>query len=195
MISVAFFDFDHTLYKKDSLLEFTRSSVGNTKFAVGLVLLSPYLLMMKLGLAANSDVKQKFFAYFFAGMQSDRFHALADEFAKDKLPAGLDHKTFTSLQKHREAGHKIVIVTASMAEWIKPWSDQYEVEVIGTKPETKNGKLTGKFATANCNRDEKVNRVNQIYNLNDFDSVYVYGKGKGDREMLTLKRNCQTGFS
>ena len=50
MKTLALFDFDGTLYTKDSLIEFTKSAKGNVKFYQGMLMLSPFLIGLKIGI-------------------------------------------------------------------------------------------------------------------------------------------------
>ncbi len=189
--SIALFDFDGTLYKKDSLLEFTRFSFGNVRFLSGMAVLSPFLLGMKFGIFKNSDVKRRYFTHFFSGMSYEEFCRKAVGFATAKIDLAINPILLNKFKMHIEGRHEVYIVTASMAEWIKPWSDRYGVSVIGTSPEIADGHLTGKFSSENCYGAEKVNRILKLIKLEAYGSVYVYGRGKGDLEMLKLRRNCQ----
>ena len=79
----------------------------------------------------------------------------------------------------------MVIVSASPENWIKPWAEKYNVEVISTKLKFDNDHLIG-IAGANCNGEEKVKRIKKIINLEDYEKVIVYGDTKGDHPMLAL---------
>lgn len=185
MANLALFDFDHTLYEKDSLLEFTKFYVGS-RFYLGLALLSPWLVGLKLGILNNEKVKLKYFKYFFGGERYADFSEKANEFAMNKLSKNLDKLIFERFQFHIRSGDHVLIVTASAPEWILPWSNQFGIPVIGTKLQVENGKLTGKFTSKNCYGPEKNSRINQILDLKDFEKIHVYGSGKGDAEMLQL---------
>ena len=52
------FDFDGTLTRRDTLLEFIRYSCGNKAFCKGFLRYSPLLVLMKLGQYPNWKVKQ-----------------------------------------------------------------------------------------------------------------------------------------
>lgn len=56
--TLVLFDFDGTLYKKDSLLEFTKYYKGNSVFYIGILILSPFLIAMKLGILSNEKAKK-----------------------------------------------------------------------------------------------------------------------------------------
>ncbi len=186
MKTIAFFDFDGTLYKKDSLLKFTKYSKGKIEFYFGILKLAPYLIAMKLNLISNEKAKQKFIIYFYKDTNYLLFQVKAREFALTKIDIDLNSKIYSEFQNHIKKNHEIFIVTASMPEWIAPWSTQHNVEVIGTKLEVVEKKISGNFISKNCYGQEKVNRIKQTINLEEYDNIYVYGNGKGDYEMLKL---------
>jgi len=184
--TLALFDFDGTLYKKDSLIAFTKFAKGNRTFYTGMLWLLPKLIGMKLGILKNEAVKTAFVTHFFKGMDSEQFRWLGKNFALQKIDGDLNSKIKADFLKHIASGHVVCIVSASFPEWIEPWSIQYGVKVIGTNVEVADGKLTGKLASKNCFGIEKINRIKAILNMDEFESVCVYGSGKGDLEMLRL---------
>jgi HAD superfamily hydrolase (TIGR01490 family) len=187
MATLALFDFDHTLYKKDSLLEFTKFHCGSA-FYIGMLKLLPQLIGMKVGFLDNEKVKSDYITHFFGNIDYAVFAASAARFAKERIDAGIDQKFLAKMQQHLKEGHQVYIVTASAPEWIQPWSGQYNVSVIGTKLETKDGILTGNFASPNCQGLQKVSRIRETIDLDAFEKIFVYGKGKGDRDMLKLQK-------
>jgi HAD superfamily phosphoserine phosphatase-like hydrolase len=90
------------------------------------------------------------------------------------------------IQWHKAQGHKVVIVSASIACWLKPGCDRNGLELIATKLEIKEGIVTGKLLTRNCYGIEKVNRVKEKYRLDDYETIYAYGDSRGDKELLEL---------
>lgn len=188
MKTLALFDFDGTLYKKDSLLEFTKFCKGKRTFFFGVLILLPYLIAMKLGIISNENAKQKFISYFYKNYDYSTFKQKACAFANSKIAIDLNLKMYLDFQNHINKNHSVFIVTASMPEWIFPWSKQYNVSVIGTKIEVLDTKITGKFISKNCYGQEKVNRIIETINLSEFQRICVYGNGKGDFEMLRLEK-------
>jgi phosphatidylglycerophosphatase C len=188
MKTLALFDFDGTLYRKDSLIEFTRFAVGKTVFYKGMMAILPHLIGLKLNLLTNEKVKIRFLTYFFKGMEVGKFELLAKDFASLKIANDLNPKIFKAFIRHIESRHEVYIVSASAEEWITPWSNQYGITVIGTKLEAKGGILTGKLTSKNCYGIEKVNRIGEMLNITAFDVIAVYGSGKGDCEMLRLAK-------
>ena len=106
----------------------------------------------------------------------------------NNIPQSLNKVAFSSFLEHIKSDHTVCIVSASCSNWIQPWSDQYGVRFIGTELEIIDEKITGNLATRNCFGIEKVNRIKTVFNLVEFDSIVVYGNGKGDFEMLQLSK-------
>lgn len=188
MKTLALFDFDGTLYKKDSLIEFTKFSKGNVAFILGMLLLFPFLVAYKIGLITNQKAKQYYISHFFKGIPISEFSYIASEFAKNKIAPDLDEKNFSAFKSHIEAKDTVCIVTASSPLWVKSWSDPFGVSILGTELQIADSKITGLFETKNCFGIEKVNRIKSSFSLDEFDKIYVYGGGKGDREMLKLSK-------
>ena len=187
--TLALFDFDHTLYSKDSLIEFTRFVVGNTTLYTGLAKLSPQLAAMKLGLLNNGSTKQKYLIHFFRGIDYKTFSELASEFSLNHIDKDLDIHLKKTLQKHIDNNDTVYIVSASFTEWLEPWCSLNKIGLISSKLEVVNNKLTGKIAGTNCYGPEKAAKISNAIDITTYDSIYVYGKGKGDKEMMLLKKN------
>lgn len=188
MKTLALFDFDGTLYKKDSLIEFTKFYKGNVVFYTGILILLPFLLAMKLGIISNEKAKKRYITHFFKNEDYIIFKKKAKSFALTKIEKDLNLKIYLALKNHASLNHEIYIVTASFFEWIEPWSQKHNTKVIGTKLEIINNIITGQFHSKNCYGQEKVNRINEAIELSDFGKIYIYGSGKGDLEMLQLSK-------
>ena len=185
-MTLALFDFDGTITTDDSLIKFIRFVVGDTKFIWGMILLSPMLTAYKLKLIPNYKAKQYMLSYFFKGMDEEKFMQVANEYSLSHIDTILRPKAMEKIAWHKEQGHKIVIVSASIECWLKPWCDKNDLDLIATKLEIQDGIVTGKFLTKNCYGIEKANRVNERYDLSEYDHIYAYGDSRGDRELLEL---------
>ena len=183
---LALFDFDGTITTDDSLLKFIRFVVGDLKTVWGMTMLSPMLIAYKLKLIPNHKAKQMMFSYFFKDMSEEKFKQVASEYSLKHIDTILRPKAMKKIEWHKKQGHKIVVVSASLECWLKPWCDKHGLDLIATKPEIKDGIITGKFLTKNCCGIEKARRVHETYNLSDYDRVYAYGDSRGDKELLEL---------
>jgi len=186
MKKIALFDFDGTITKEDSMIKFIRFTTGNIRFSIGMIILSPMLMAYKLKLIPNDKAKQYMLSYFFKNMKKKQFLKLANEYSLKHVDTILRPKAMEKIEWHKKEGDKIVIVSASIECWLKPWCKKNDLDLIATKLEIKNDMVTGKFLTKNCYGIEKVNRVLEQYNLNEYDYIYVYGDSRGDKELLSL---------
>ena len=179
------FDFDGTLTTKDTLLEFIRFTRGNTAFLFGFLLFSPLLVLMKLKLYPNWKAKQQVFSWFFKGMLIDDFKHLCTEFALHNKQL-LRPKGMKAIKKAIEEGSQVVIISASIDNWVRPFFDEMgnNIIVVGTKIEVNNNHLTGKFTTNNCYGVEKVRRLQALFPQRETYTLIAFGDSRGDKELL-----------
>lgn len=179
------FDFDGTLTTKDTLLEFIRFTRGNTAFLFGFLLFSPLLVLMKLKLYPNWKTKQRVFSWFFKGMLIDDFNHLCTEFALHNKQL-LRPKGMKAIKKAIEEGAQVVIISASIDNWVRPFFDEMgnNIIVVGTKIEVSKNHLTGKFITNNCYGVEKVRRLQALFPQRETYTLIAFGDSRGDKELL-----------
>lgn len=183
---IAFFDFDGTITTDDSLLKFIRFVVGDRRFLLGLIVLSPMLVLYKLKLIPNYKAKQYMLSWFFKGMSKDAFLKVANEYSLVHIDKILRLKAIEKINWHKNQGHKVVVVSASIECWLRPWCEKNNLELIATKLEIKDDIVTGKLLSKNCYGVEKVNRIKELYDLENFDYIYAYGDSSGDKQMLEI---------
>lgn len=184
--SIAFFDFDGTITSRDTLAELLKFKAGTFRYYLGLVFLSPVLILYKLGLLSNHRAKEIMLEYFLKGESAAEFNAMCREFAETRLPSLFRKGALTEIRRHLQNNTQVVIVTASPENWVQPWCQQFNLECIATKLKIRNGKLTGKIAGQNCAGEEKVKHILKRYNLSYYTKIYAYGDTPGDLPMLSL---------
>lgn len=185
--SIAFFDFDGTITRKDTMLEFIRFVHGSGKLYTGMVKVSPWLIAMKTGFVSAHRAKEKLLSLFFTGMHLDTFNAHAKRFAQTVLPALLRPSALREMEMHMKQGTTVAVVSASAENWVKDFCDEYGILCIATRLELDNEKrLTGKLSGINCNGMEKVSRIKCEFDPADYEIIYAYGDSSGDKEMLAL---------
>ena len=186
MRKIAFFDFDGTITSKDTLFEVIKYQKGKTRFYIGFLLNTPVLAALKMKLVSIRFAKEKVLKYFFKGMELSAFQEACDSFTVDALPSVIRPLAIAEINKLRESGFEVVIVSASAENWIKKWSDTIGVQLIATKLESIDQRLTGKIEGPNCNFQEKARRIKSAYDISQYDEVYCYGDSGGDKAMLAL---------
>jgi len=186
MKKLALFDFDGTLTTKDSLNEFLKYSVGIKTYFYKLICFSPIFLGYKLGIIPNDKAKQKLLKLFFKDWDEKKFRKVALDFSTTNLKEILNHEIYNKLIDMKNDGYRIIIISASIECWLKPWCDLHEVELLATKLKFENSKLTGELSTPNCYGKEKVNRLKKHLNINEYDEIVSFGDSKGDEYMFQI---------
>lgn len=184
--SIAFFDFDGTITRRDSLAVFMRFTHGETGFLLGLLPVLPAIMAFKAGLMDRQISKEKLLSSFYRGWDAEKFVMTADKFAREVIPGLIRPAAAERLAWHRSQGHETVIVSASPEQWIGPWSQDQGFDFLSTKLQVSNGRITGRIDGHNCHGEEKVRRIRAHFNLERYDDVYAYGDSSGDKPMLSL---------
>lgn len=183
---IAFFDFDGTITTRDTLLEFIKFDRGEAKFWLGFLLNSHYLFAYKTKIISNQLAKEKVLEYFFKGRSETSFAETCSLFSKNILPGLMRPKALEEILKLKSEGKEVVVVSASPENWISHWAREMDVQLLASRLEVKDGKLTGKILGKNCHGNEKVKRITEAYRLDEYQEVYAYGDSSGDRPMLKL---------
>lgn len=184
--NIAFFDFDGTITRSDTMIELVKFARGRSSFYWGLLLISPWLIAMKAGFITNQQGKEKLLSHFFGGMELKDFNRLCERFTHEKLPLLIREDAKASITLHQMNGDVLVVVSASADNWVKPWCMQQGIKTLCSRLDVKDGRVTGLLTGSNCNAEEKVNRIVSEYNPANFDKVYAYGDSPGDNQMLAL---------
>lgn len=185
-MKLALFDFDGTITTKDSLPDFIQHAIGKRAYFIGVFKLSPMLTAYKLKLIKNDVAKEIFISHFFSNWDEKSFNEIAEQYAANRIDKITRPKAMKKILWHLEQDHKVVIVSASMESWLRNWCDKHNIELLSTRLEVKNGRLTGKFATKNCYGLEKEERVREQFDLQSYEYIYAYGDSPGDKELLAL---------
>lgn len=183
---LAVFDFDDTLITTDSLIDFFRTSFPLPVFMWKFLLLAPTVARFKAGLIPNYAAKERLLRLFLKGMPVARFSALCEAYIP-RLDSLINPEAMDRVTWHRQQGHETIIISASIEDWIKPWAAKHEFgEVLASKAGRKDGVLTGSLDGPNCYGPEKVNRLLAAYPERGTYTLYMYGDGKSDQDILRI---------
>ncbi len=185
---IAFFDFDGTITTKDTLLEFIKFSKGAFPFYLGFALNSPWLVAYRLKIISNQSAKERMLTWFFRNTPLPAFQEVCDRFSSTMVPALIRPKAQAEINRLKEEGFSIVVVSASPENWLSSWAGSIGAALLSTRLETKTApiRLTGKILGHNCHGEEKVRRIREAYDLAGFREIYAYGDTSGDKPMLRL---------
>ena len=184
---IAVFDFDGTITNKDSLMEFLKFTQGSIKLYWGLFILSPLLALYLLKIIPNYRAKQILFSWFYRGWDIGRFNARCSEFSAI-INNAIRPKALQQINTYLAQGVKVVVITASVENWILPWARANGInEVIGTRIAVDNhNRLTGRFLSKNCYGQEKVDRFLEKFPHRGNYTLIAYGDSRGDKELVAF---------
>jgi len=105
-------------------------------------------------------------------------------YAEHVVASGLRDDTVGRMAWHREAGHRVVIVSASLDSYLRRVGELLRVDaVLCSEMEERDGTLTGRLVGPNCRGEEKVRRVRR-WLRDEPAELWAYGDSKGDAELL-----------
>ncbi len=185
-MTLALFDFDGTITRRDTFLDFLVFCFGYLRVAAVLIRLSPWIFLYAVGRIRNDDLKQRVLKAFFCGMPIADVRRMGEAFARDVLPERTKPSAMERLAWHREQAHRVVLVSASLDVWLEPWCKTHSIELVSSRLEVLDDRTTGRLEGLNCYGAEKVRRIRERIDLSTCEMIYAYGDSRGDREMLAI---------
>lgn len=191
MQKIAFFDFDDTLCRGDSILPYLLHCVrlGVAPWRQVLHALWGYL-QWRIDPARATNAKNLTLSYLAGRMQSE-MDALGRGFFQEKLTPRFFPAAREELERLRSEGYRIVVVTASADVYMRLLPEFLPVDdVIATQcPLDESGRYTGKVSE-NCKGDEKPRRIRAWLEENGITPHWpdcrAYGDSLSDAPMLEL---------
>ena len=182
---VAAFDVDGTLTTRDCVAPFLYRTVGPH---AGLALLRQPFSVSRALVRRDRDSIKAVVCKAFAGMDAKAVDAQGVSFAQEIERRWLRPDTFARLQQHRELGHAVVLVSASLDPYLVPFGSSIGATgVVCTELERDpQGALTGQLAGPNCRGPEKVRRFERWLAASGMADavVWAYGDSAGDDALL-----------
>jgi phosphatidylglycerophosphatase C len=183
--TVAAFDFDGTLTRRDTLLPFLVDVAGPARVARAMALDAPRLARMALGRADRDAAKSDLVARVLAGYPYADVAARGRAYALRVVERGLRPSTLARLRWHVREGHDVVIVSAALDAYLHEVARLLGVATVlcTTLEVDTGGRITGRLEGGNCRGPEKIARL-----ANHLDGarvrLWAYGDSHGDAELL-----------
>lgn len=190
MGAVAVFDFDGTITRGDSTTAFCRAAFPE-RLLPAILRSAPSLAGYALGRVARQRLKESLLTTVLGGREEPEVRALGAAWAARRLPGMVRPPALERLRWHQARGDRVVLASASLELLVEPWARTAGVhDVLASRLEVRDGRLTGRLAGRNCYGPEKVARLTAL--LGDLDGIdlYAYGDSRGDRELLAAARHA-----
>jgi phosphatidylglycerophosphatase C len=184
---VAAFDFDGTLARRDTMVPFLVAAAGWPRLTLATAVSCPALLR-----GGRDQLKLAAVARLFRGWHQDRFDDEGRRYAATLVEL-LRPELVERLRWHQEEGHAVVLVSASLATYLRPLAAELGIDDVlavdlACGPA---GALTGEVVGGvNCRGPHKVTRLrawlDARYGVDAPVELWAYGDSSGDEELLAL---------
>jgi phosphatidylglycerophosphatase C len=178
------FDFDGTLTTKDTLFDFLQVSFP-FKYKKVFIKFIPLFILVRFKILDAGNIKQRFISQFLKGKTRSEIEELAQYYFECRKNTIIRPKALEYMRALSNEPNKYV-VTASLDIWVKPFAKYLGMRLISTEAEFIDEVFSGKFATLNCNYEQKVVRIISEIQLTKFNKIFAFGDSKGDKNMLEL---------
>lgn len=114
------------------------------------------------------------------------------EFMREVISPMRLKKADDLIQKHRQQGHRLLIITATNRFVTEPIAHALGItELLATEPEIVNNRYTGRVQGTPCFQDGKVIRLNSWLQANNetLDNSWFYSDSRNDLPLLELVNN------
>lgn len=182
---IAVFDFDGTITERDTLAPFLLKFAGTTRFLTSALRHAPAMFSAAVGAGNRDTAKEKYLISLIGGRAESDLIAAGIEYAdlvlrEEKFNADVIER----LAWHREEGHAIVVISASLDVYIQAIAAALgAAKAFGTEIEVEAGLLTGRLRGGNVRAANKVQRLDQWLS-GDQSEIWAYGDSSGDDELL-----------
>jgi phosphatidylglycerophosphatase C len=185
--TVAAFDFDGTLTRRDSLVPFLARVAGWPRTLAALARHSPSIARVVIGKADRDATKERLLVHILAGRSLTEVATVGRAYGAELVARRLRPNVRERLAWHQREGHEVLIVSATLDVYLDEVARRLDVaHLLCTVLEVDDtGRCTGRLAGGNCRGPEKAERL-RAYLGDATVTVWAYGDSAGDAEMLAI---------
>jgi len=185
-MNLALFDFDGTITTREMFRPFIEFAVSPRRRTFGGALLAPMVAGYKLGWVSPNRMRRSAVRFGFRGVPEAHASAQGELFAREVLPGVLRPQALERIQWHKEQGDRVVVVSGALDVYMSHWCRTHELELVCSRLESRDGRLTGRYRGEQCVNAEKARRVRDAYDLAAYPVIYAYGDTPEDRDLLGM---------
>ncbi len=188
-MTVAIFDLDHTLINTDSDHAWGEFLVKkNVVDAVVFKKANDYFHEQYCQGCLNLDEYLEFALKALADLPMEELHQLREEFVETDIRHLIKPGVAKLLEKHRQQGHVLLVITATNRFVIDPIVDAIGIEQrLAIELEQKDGRYTGEYVGTPTFREGKITRFNEWLKDNPehkIEECWFYSDSRNDLPLL-----------
>lgn len=160
--TVAAFDFDGTFTTKGTFVPFLERAFGKTLVRMAFITLTWEAIKVGLRLSTRDRFKELIVGKLFVNVSTERMRKIGQEYAK-AIEAWYRPGALEQIRWHREQGHRLVMVSASLDLYLEPVAVALGFDnLLCTRLSTNHLVFDGHLAGPNCRRTEKVRLLESL---------------------------------
>jgi phosphatidylglycerophosphatase C len=189
---IAIFDLDGTITHHDTLMPLVmRHLLRRPWRLLRLVLVVPAALRYFVD-RDRGALKQSLLRATLRGTPRAELATLSRRFVTDKIAHGCFRDALTTIRRHRDAGHHLVLMSASVDFYVPEFARQLDFdEVISTEVKWIDDRLDGTLISANRRGEEKARCVRLMLSARGPTESFAYGNSDSDLPHLALVNHGQ----
>ncbi len=185
-MNLALFDFDGTLTTRETFAPFLRYAVPPLRRALGSVALAPLVPVYRRGWLSGLAMRATATRVALSGMPLAHASHAGERFAREVVPGLLRPEAMAALRAHRDAGDRVIVVSAAFELYVAPWCAAEGVACLASRLEVREGRLTGRYLGAQCAGAAKADRVRAHCDVAGFSTIHAWGDTPEDDALLAL---------
>ncbi|MEO7369347.1 MAG: HAD-IB family hydrolase [Ilumatobacteraceae bacterium] len=185
-VVIAAFDVDGTLTTRDCVRPFLERAAGRRRLVTAM-LRRPLATLVAAARRDRDRLKEIIVGGSLRGKRITDIDRIGEQFAQYVLVNWLRPDMLRRLRWHQQAGHRVVLVSASLAAYLHPLAQRLGIDDVLCTDSTRSGDRYGdRLDGANCRADEKRRRLDEWLEQRRWihAEVWAYGDSDGDRELL-----------
>jgi HAD superfamily hydrolase (TIGR01490 family) len=187
---LAIFDLDGTITRHDTLFPLVVRWLSRRPWRLAKLLRVVPGVVRYLFIRDRGALKQDLLRATLRGVPRAELLPFSANFVRDQIARGCFRDALTTIERHRNAGHRLVLMSASVDFYIPEFGRQLGFDqVISTEVAWQGDRLDGTLISANRRGEEKARCVRELLAAHDESETYAYGNSDSDLPHLKLVKH------
>jgi phosphatidylglycerophosphatase C len=187
---IAIFDLDGTITRHDTLMPLVLRKLAHRPWQLARLL---RVVPAALRFFVDRDrgaLKQAMLRATLRGARRAEIAAFAQQFVRDKIARGCFRDALAAIRRHRDAGHYLVLMSASVDFYVPEFARQLGFDrAISTEVRWNDDQLDGSLISNNRRGEEKARCVRELLEERRDRETFGYGNSASDLPHLRLLKH------